>query len=485
MSSWIDWQHLDDRTAVIVGIGTRVQRVEAPGLGLDAMQLMIEAARAAGSDSGAPELLRALDVVSVPEGTWAYPNPGRTIAAALGSPEARSVRVAAGIPQQSLLNDAFRDIQSGRLDVALVAGGEAAFRAANARRAGAELDDAQYLEGEPDEVRRPTGEIVTPIEIAARVYSPVQVFALIDSALRAAEARSIDEHRAEIASLWATYNSVAGRNPEAAFPEPRSEDFLREPGPQNRAVAFPYNKWHCSQMNVDQAVAILVCSLGVARESAVDPDSVVFPLVGLESSFTIAVPRRRDLHRWPAMELLGERAAEHLGSPLSTIEHVELYSCFPAAVRVQQRALGLHDATPTVTGGEAFAGGPWNNFVLQSTAAMIKLLRRTRGARGLVTSVSGFMHKPGLAVYSTEPAARPLLVADLAEAAKRMTETLPIVEEHRGPATVVAYTVSFERDGERVLIVADTPDHQRCIAWSTDAALAARVTTDDLSLIHI
>ena len=58
------------------------------------------------------------------------------------------------------------------------------------------------------------------------------------------------------------------------------------------------------------------------------------------------------------------------------IEVVELYSCFPSAVRVQQRALGLPlDGTPTVTGGMAFAGGPFNNFVLQSMAAVVPLLR--------------------------------------------------------------------------------------------------------------
>ena len=107
------------------------------------------------------------------------------------------------------------------------------------------------------------------------------------------------------------------------------------------------------------------------------------------------------------MEVLGRAAAEHLGAPLASLDHVEVYSCFPAAVRVQQRALGLPvDGVPTITGGEPFAGGPWNNFVLQATVAMVELLRAHPGARGMVTTVSGFLNKPGLAVYSTEPAAQ-------------------------------------------------------------------------------
>ena len=35
----------------------------------------------------------------------------------------------------------------------------------------------------------------------------------------------------------------------------------------------------------------------------------------------------------------------------------------------------------TITGGMAFAGGPFNNFVLQATVAMIERLRRQPGER--------------------------------------------------------------------------------------------------------
>jgi len=55
----------------------------------------------------------------------------------------------------------------------------------------------------------------------------------------------------------------------------------------------------------------------------------------------VPVSQRRDLHRWPAMEVLGRAAEAHLGHALAEIELAEVYSCFPAAVRVQQRALRL------------------------------------------------------------------------------------------------------------------------------------------------
>ena len=41
------------------------------------------------------------------------------------------------------------------------------------------------------------------------------------------------------------------------------------------------------------------------------------------------------------MKVLGAAAAARIGRAVAECEHVELYSCFPLAVRVQQRELGL------------------------------------------------------------------------------------------------------------------------------------------------
>lgn len=61
----------------------------------------------------------------------------------------------------------------------------------------------------------------------------------------------------------------------------------------------------------------------------------------------------------------------------------EFYSCFPAAVRVQQRELGLPlDGTPSVMGAMPFAGGPFNNFTYQATAAIVRRVRERPGSAG-------------------------------------------------------------------------------------------------------
>ena len=474
------WGSLDPRTPVIVGVGAAFQHLDEPGTGAEAVELMVAAVLAGGADSGASSLLRAVQRVAVPHGTWHYGDPGRIVAQRIGASDARTVLVGTGIPQQTLLNEAYAAIQTGSLDVVLVCGAEAARRAALARRAGVTVVDTAPDGTIPDEVQLPSDEIVNRIEIEGGLASAMSPFALIDSALRHAEGRTLDEDRDDLARLWAGFNAVAREYPHAAFPKPRTAAFLRDPSPENRPMAFPYNKWHCAQMNVDQAAAILVCSLDAARHLGVDPDRAVYPLIALESSFSLPVSMRRDLHRWPAMQVLGAAAETHLGHPLDDIQLVELYSCFPAAVRLQQRALGLSlDRVPTITGGETFAGGPWNSFVLQSTVAMIERVRAEPDAEGLVTTVSGLVNKPGLAVYSTRP--HPLLVRDLAEAAERATPRLELLAHYRGPARVAAYTVNYQ-DSEPVTctVIGDTPAGARCLASASDAGLALRATREEL-----
>ena len=175
------------------------------------------------------------------------------------------------------------------------------------------------------------------------------------------------------------------------------------------------------------------------------------------------------------MKVLGDAAVAHLGRELSSVEHTEVYSCFPSAVRVQQRELGLDPAgTPTIMGAMAFAGGPFNNFTYQSTAAVVGRLRADPGSLGLVTTVSGLLTKPALAVWSTEPPAAGALVADLGDDARAATDAVDVVGEHHGPATVVSHTVTYAGDEPAsAFVIADLDDGRRWIGRSDDPDLWA------------
>lgn len=475
-------EELDGRTPVIVGAGVVSQKFGRPGEGLEATALMAAAARAAAIDAGSGSLLPALERISVPSGSWSYSDPARLVAEAIGATGAKTVLVRLGHAQQRLLNEAFRDIRSGALDVALVCGGEAKWRATLAQRAGVPDVVTEQTDEQPDDLQIPTAEIITGPERAAGALSAVHQFALADNALRHAEGRTMAEQRDEIDSLWSRFNAVAVGYEHAAFRERRDAAFLGTPTDRNRPLAFPYFKWHASQWNVDQACGLIVTSLDAARAHGVDPERFVFPLLALESTFVSPMSARVELHRWPAMAILRDAAEAHLGRSLSSIDLAELYSCFPAAVRFQQRELGLAlDGTPTVTGGMPFGGGPLNHYVLQSTAAIILRMREQQGSTALVATVSGMLAKPSLAVYGREPGVAPLLMQDYADEAREATRTVEVVPDYAGPATIATYTVTY--DGLRpvsVVAIADTSDGRRCVTSAEDPVFAARATTEDV-----
>ena len=188
------------------------------------------------------------------------------------------------------------------------------------------------------------------------------------------------------------------------------------------------------------------------------------------------------------MGVLGRAAEQHLARPLRELDLAEVYSCFPAAVRVQQRELRLDPgATPTLTGGMAFAGGPFNHYVLQSTTTLGERLRDAPDQLGLVTTVSGMLSKPGLAVWSASPPGTGALLGDMAQEAVAATEVQPVAgagPNRETSATVVSFTVTYGgADGlepERTAIVADLPDGVRTAATCEDAETALLALSEGL-----
>ncbi len=449
-----------------------------------AVELMTRAVLAAADDAGAPALLASLDRVVTLQGSGALTDPGRTVARRVGSPGARTVRCEIGVSQQEAVNAALGVVASGASGAIVVVGGEAR---AWARAEGHEPDEEF---APPDEVATRPPDFVAPIERAAGiVLPPVVQYALIENALAAADGLSPATQRDEIAALWERCNVVARSNPAAAFPAPMSAAEIATAGPGNRPLAFPYNRWHASQWTVDQATALLVCSAGRAAEAGVRADRWLFPHVALHSSQAVTLTARRHLHAWAGMGVLGRAAEAHLGRRLSDLPLAELYSCFPSAVRVQQRELGLPpDGTPTLTGGMTFAGGPFNHFVLQSMVTLASRLRADPSALGMVTTVSGMLSKPGLAVWAAAPppSDRPPMVADLGRETVAATEVVPVVAEApaEAGATVVSFTVTYGgpdgTDPVRTAVVADLADGVRTAATCEDAATARLALTEGL-----
>jgi acetyl-CoA C-acetyltransferase len=468
---------LDARTPVLAGAGLAQQQIDDPDVALEAVDLMAVACERAAP---AP-LLKAAQAILVPRGTWRYRDPGRLLAARFGA-DARTLVAEFGILQQTLVTRACSAIARGDLDVALVVGGEAKHRDLRAQIAGAPARETEQNDATPDAVLAPEGEIIARPEIDAGLTIPAAQYAVIESAWRAAHGQSPDEHARDLAAFWSGFSVVAERNVHAWRREPVSAAFLEVPSRENPMYASPYTRWHCSQWNVDQAVALVLCSPAAAERYGVSRDSWVFPVAAVESNAMIPLSARAQMHRAPAARAGAEELRALTATDVRDVDDVELYSCFPSAVRVQADEIGLTDGRAlTVTGGMTFAGGPLNNANLQALATLAALLRGNPNRSALISCISGMITKQGMALWSATPPPDGFRAADVSDAARAATAVAFVTSEADGPARVDGYTVLHARDGtpERAIAVATTPAGERCVAASSDAAVVAALATDD------
>src|SRR5439155_1251253 len=154
-------------------------------------------------------------------------------------------------------------------------------------------------------------------------------------AWRAAHGQSVDDHARALAELWAAFSRVAAGNPDAWREEAVTPEFLSTPSRANPMYWSPYTRWHCSHWSVDQASAFALFFAVAAERFGVDRDGWVFPVAAVESNAMVPLSRRGELHASPAVRAGRDRlrALARLDPP--DADYIELYSCFPSAVRVQ------------------------------------------------------------------------------------------------------------------------------------------------------
>jgi acetyl-CoA C-acetyltransferase len=102
----------------------------------------------------------------------------------------------------------------------------------------------------------------------------------------------------------------------------------------------------------------------------------------------------------------GRWALELGGLDVDDCRYLDLYSCFPAAVELAQREIGIpEDRDFTITGGLTFAGGPLNSYCLHAAAAAVTLLREAPDEFALLTGNGGWFSKHSALVLSGRPPA--------------------------------------------------------------------------------
>jgi acetyl-CoA C-acetyltransferase len=479
-------KELAPNTPVIVGIGFYQERIDDPTQCAEPYQLMVRAVRNAASDAGSSEdMLRQLESISVPQGMWQYRNPGKLIADALDCPSAKSIISDLGVLQLTLLSDLCRAIAAGEQQIGVITGGEAQFRELRSMITHQPVTDTQQPEDTPppDVHHTSPDPFASDLEGQRGLHLPVELFAIIESALRYHQGLGLEEHRDKIARLYSSFSDIAAANPHAWRREPMRAEEIRNATAKNSMLAFPYAKRHCTQWNVNQAVAILVCSVAKAEQLGLRNDDWIYPLAAVESKHVVVLAQQRRLHSHPGTVLCGERALALAGIDTRDITAAELYSCFPSAIQSFAYDLKLEDGCPlTVTGAMPFAGGPFNSFSLEGVARMVEVLRskEPRTRFGLVSNLSGIFGKQGCVVLSNRPSDRGYGYEDITRAVAEKDHPVPLTGDYAGPATIVGYTVMFNRDQiTHGIAICDTPNGERTVVRSEDKGLLESMTREE------
>ncbi|MEU1205429.1 crotonase/enoyl-CoA hydratase family protein [Nocardia sp. NPDC005825] len=473
-------------TPVLVGVGQIVQRTPDPSYA-DPSQLAVRALRAAAADTGVGDglLARADAVFAVSPTSWQYRDLGALVAAAVGAGGVDTVQSSpfGGDGGQLVINEAAAAIAAGDYDLVLVTGAEAGATQAAAQRAGVEV--AWPVQDGSVSPTRTVGidkAANNAAESTAGLQAPINMYALLESANRHRSGRTPAEHAAAVAELWSRLSAVAAANPHAWQPQEFTATEIAAVTEANRMISAPYTKLECANLTVDMASGIIVASAAAAEAAGIPQDKWVFLHAGASGTDEWFVSERAELAASPAIGALGAAVFEHAGITAEDLGPVDLYACFPVAVQIAARELGLPVDDPkrplSVTGGLTFGGGPGNNYGGHAVASLVGRLRAEPESFGLATSLGWYLTKHAIGVYSATPPAQPY---------RHLT---PVIEHpparpartgYDGQAVVEAYTLPYGRDGlpEAAIVSLLTPAGDRVLLRSTDSALLAALTEDD------
>jgi acetyl-CoA C-acetyltransferase len=311
-----------------------------------------------------------------------------------------------------------------------------------------------------------------PEELARKIMMPIQIYPLFETALRAQAGRSVADHQIHISELYARFSAVAATNPNAWSKKQYTAEEIRTVSDSNRMIGFPYPKLMNSNNDVDMSAALILCSAEKATALGVPRDRWIFPQSGSDAHEHAFISHRNHFYDTPAIELAGRRVLELAGLSINDIDLVDLYSCFPSAVQLGAKSLGLDiNGQLTRTGGLQFGGGPWNNYVMHAIATVAGELRSGVGSTGLVWANGGYTTKHAFGVYATTPPKNGFAYdypQDQIDALPRRSLASPA--DAAGEMTIEGYSVMHDREGnpERSIASCILADGRRAWADTTD-----------------
>jgi len=474
---------IDDRTPIIVGVGEITHRNKEPAAGLEPIELMLRALRAAEEDAGAALLadIDSLDIVC--EYSWPYTDATALLGERLGHLPARRVYgEAGGESPVRFIHEAALRIARGESRVAAITGAESRYTVDAAAKRGIDLGWTPR----DDTVKLVRGtDLCHPVAVKHGAAMPITIYPLYENAALAHWGQTPREAQQESAALWSRYSEVAAANPHAWLRQGFSAEAVAEPSAANRLIAWPYTKHMVANPVVNMGAGVLLTSVGHARALGIAPEKWVYVWDGAAAREPRDYLQRDQFHRSHAQDLVMETVLAQVGGDASAFEMLELYSCFPIVPKMARRTLGLApEAQMTSTGGLSFFGAPLNDYMTHAAAGLVRALRSAPGKTALLYGQGEYVTKHHALVLGSSPPPNGLPPADYsvqAAADARRGPVPPFVESYSGSATLETFTILYGRDGlpTHGIVIARTPAGERLMARvEPDDAAALAVLTD-------
>ena len=404
-------------------------------------------------------------------------NPGRLVANRLGIREDAACyqTTIGGNTPQYLVNHFAGQLAAGSCRAVLISGVELLNSFFSALRGGGDISAWKDEEaGLPISLgeERPG---VSASEQAHGMYEPINTYPLFETALRHHLGTPAAEHDRLMAELCSRMSAVAAEHPCAWQRQALTAEEIAAVTPRNRYVGYPYTRAMNALLSVDMAAALIMTTAGTARDLGIDPATWIYLRGGVDVNEVWHVSTRERLYAAPAIGLACGSALAQAGLSVGEMDAFDIYSCFPCAVEIACREIGIPALDPrgvTVTGGLPFFGGPGNNYSLHAIATMVESLRGRGRGHGLVTANGYYLTKHSVGVYSTEPGPGAWQPAD-SRPLQRQIDAAPrrqLAEDPAGPAVIDAYTVAFDRSGpQRGIVIAHNPAGERIVANTEEA----------------
>lgn len=404
------------KVPIIVGIGEICEQI--PDDLAKARSTVALAAAAAGlalADTGKKELLaKNIDAVAAVR-TFSDSSPRyqnsvenvknmpRAVARRVHiNPEYARYEISGGQSPQKLVNEFCGRLAKGEFKAVLLFGGEAlaTLKAANRRKI--KLDWEDTTEGQLDDPGWFVPGILTMQEVENDFLLPGTIYSVLENARRKKLNKTVEAYALLMGELLAPFSRVACKHPAAMFPREWKAGAIACATEKNPYIFFPYTKAMVAKDGVNQAAALVLTTVGQARNWGIDESRWIY-LKAYCDLKERTILERPDLSSSPAMHRAYQTALERAGLSVADVDVFDIYSCFPIAVFNACEALGVDMNDPrglTVTGGLPFFGGPGNNYAMHGIVSVVRRLRQMAAGIGMVGANGGFLSKHSVGAYT-------------------------------------------------------------------------------------